>query len=241
MFFLLVKSTLYMLHVFPPIVSTVLHTALLALYAVSVSYQASPDNSDPKHPSNGPVWYITKNCNVAFDKNNVHYCQQAKATFALFCTVLGLFVIYVVLSAWSCFPSKQQLEEYRERQRERREKKLRWAEIDELEKEGNKMPTSAYTVPDTPGWQQGMSPATPRTIAFNPSTAQRDLPLRSHLASPVKAQATSYALRSPGINRTPMTLGPQQNQGFSQEEPSHVASSQPTMFFPPPPKQSTKR
>lgn len=236
MFFLLVKSTMYMLHVFPPIVSTVLHLALLALYSVSVAFQATPDNSDPKHPSNGPVWYITKNCNVAFDKNNVHYCQQAKATFALFCAVLGLFVIYAVLSCYSCFPSKQQLEEYREKQREKREKKLRWAEIDALEKDDNKMPTSAaYTVPDTPGWQQGMSPATPRTIAFNTSSTHRDLPLRNPIASPIASQTTSYALRSPGINRTPMTLGPHYEQSVSQE------ASQPTMFFPPPPKQSTKK
>ncbi|KAK5276442.1 hypothetical protein LTR40_011617 [Exophiala xenobiotica] len=47
---------MYMLHVFPPILSILVHALLIALYTVSVDYQASSDTTDPDHPQNGPPW-----------------------------------------------------------------------------------------------------------------------------------------------------------------------------------------
>ena len=82
------QGVAYILHVWPPILSAVVHASLAALFAVSISYQAAPDMSDPQHPQPGAPWYITKSCSVAHDKNNIHYCKQAKAAFACSCVIL---------------------------------------------------------------------------------------------------------------------------------------------------------
>ena len=235
MFLMLVKGTMYMLHVLPPIVSTLLHAVLIALYAVAVAFQASPDTTDPRRPQKGAAWYIMKSCSVTRDKSLVGYCQQAKATFACFVAMLGIFVIYFGFSLWSCFPSKAQRIEYEEK---RKAKKLRWAHLDEPD------PRSAvpeFPVPETPGIQLGMSPVTPRTLAFNTLGGTKDLPLRSQEKSETKA--STFALRSPGILRTPMTLVPKKavkpEVVLSQEARSPNPDGE--MYFPPPPKQSNKK
>lgn len=248
MFLMLVKGIMYMLHVLPPIVSAVVHLILIILYSVAVSYQASSDTSDPRHPQNGPAWYITKSCSVVHDRSLMGYCQQAKATFACFVAMLAVFIIYFILSAWSCIPSKAQKEEYEEK---RRQKKLRWAHLDEQE------PRSAaseypYTIPDTPGVQLGMSPFTPRTLAFNTLGGTQDLQLRPTERTLTTEQSSNYSLRSPGILRTPMTLGPKSPRTPStpriEEKASPVVSEQALspssgvdMYFPPPPKESSRK
>lgn len=83
MFFFLVKATLWLLHVFYPIMSLPLHAALLALWAYSIYIQTAPDTIDPKRINNGPPWYITKNCNIVQDKLIRSYCMQAKSAFAV--------------------------------------------------------------------------------------------------------------------------------------------------------------
>ena len=83
MFFYLIKFTLWLLHVFYPILSLVLHVALTALWAASVYIQTAPDTVDPEHQSKGAPWYITKNCNVVSDKRIQGYCMQAKSAFAV--------------------------------------------------------------------------------------------------------------------------------------------------------------
>ena len=79
---------MYIVHVFPPIGSAPVHAILVALYAVSIAHQVSPDMSDRQHPQPGAPWYITKPCSVAHNPHNVRYCQQAKATFAVSCLLL---------------------------------------------------------------------------------------------------------------------------------------------------------
>jgi hypothetical protein len=81
MFIMLVKALLLYLHTLYPILSLGVHALEVGLWAYSVYGQSSPDMSDPKSPQPGPAWYITKNCNVAFKKSNVGFCQQAKASF----------------------------------------------------------------------------------------------------------------------------------------------------------------
>ncbi|KAK5088058.1 hypothetical protein LTR05_002274 [Lithohypha guttulata] len=236
MFLMLVKGTTFMLHVLPPIVSTILHAILIALYSVAAAFQASSDTTDPRRPQNGPPWYITKNCSVAHDKSLVGYCQQAKATFACFVAMLGVFTIYFGLSLWSCFPSKAHRLEYEEKQRA---KKLRWAHLDEPDP---RSADSDYAVPDTPGVQLGMNPVTPRTLAFNKLGGTRDLPLRARDTSDTKT--STFALRSPGILRTPMHLrSPRENKEIAvvTSEPSASPDPEAQMYFPPPPKESIGR
>ena len=88
MFLMIVKFIMYILHVFPPLLSVLCHAALVALYMVSCIYQAGSDMSDPKRPQPGAPWHISKSCSVAKDQSLVGYCRQAKASFA--CSVVIL-------------------------------------------------------------------------------------------------------------------------------------------------------
>jgi hypothetical protein len=250
MFIMLVKGIMYMLHVFPPVLSVLIHTGLLILYTISVDYQASSDTTDPDHPQHGAPWYITKNCNVAHNKHNVQYCEQAKASFACTCAMLGLFLVYFGFAVFSCFPTKQQREEYAEKQRIKAD---RWAKFDTYQDEETGETTVArFPVPETPGLQL-MNPMTPRTMAFNTLGGTKDLPLRTHFSSPnapVAAAEPTVASRSPDIPRSPMSpgfinrigLGTDKSNGKSPEiehfSPQNGAT--PQLYFPPPPKTSKK-
>lgn len=83
MFILLVKSVLFVMHIWVPIVSVFTHALLCALYAVSTHAQVSPDMSDPKHPQPGAPWYITKSCSSVNQPSIIGYCKQAKASFGV--------------------------------------------------------------------------------------------------------------------------------------------------------------
>ncbi|KAI9724892.1 MAG: hypothetical protein M1812_000168 [Candelaria pacifica] len=168
MFLMLVKGIMFITRVFPPLLSVLVHAALTALYAFSVHAQVSKDLNDPKHPQNGPPWYLTKSCSVSFKPANVGYCQQAKATFAVTVIVLALFAINTILAIYNTIPSKEQ-------------KLARHASSDSGE-EGNMKDSPDSDIsnrqqwemqnvpraPRTPGTTGGMkSPMTPRTQAFN--------------------------------------------------------------------------
>ena len=88
MFFYLIKVTLWLLHVFLPIFSVLLHIPLLAIWAYGIHIQTSPDTIDPQRTNNGAPWYITKNCNIVEDANVQKYCMQAKSSFAVSCIML---------------------------------------------------------------------------------------------------------------------------------------------------------
>jgi hypothetical protein len=83
MFFYLIKTTMWLLKVFLPIFSLMLHTALLILWSYGLHMQTAPDTIDPAHQNHGAPWYITKSCNIVEDKLNRGYCMQAKSAFAV--------------------------------------------------------------------------------------------------------------------------------------------------------------
>ena len=89
MFILLVKSTMFVLHSFLPILSIVVHAVLVALYAVAVRNQSTPDlsNKKVKFLSKNLPWYLSKGCSYATDANK-GYCMQARASFAVTCVIL---------------------------------------------------------------------------------------------------------------------------------------------------------
>lgn len=87
MFILLVKSTMYILHTWIPLISVFVHILEVSLYAVSVKNQSSPDMSDPDHPSPGLPWYLSKGCKYA-ESGNYGYCMQARAAFAVTCVMV---------------------------------------------------------------------------------------------------------------------------------------------------------
>lgn len=80
-FIMIVKWVMFSLHVWFPLLSTIVNAILTALWAVSIYGQAGPDHSDPEHPSN-VAWYISKSCSYATPSGNHHYCLMAKGTFA---------------------------------------------------------------------------------------------------------------------------------------------------------------
>lgn len=97
-FMLLVKCTLFMLHLWFPLFGTLVNTVITVLWIVSAHGQAGPDHSDPAHPSS-IAWYITHSCNIA--KTDLHdwsgYCKQAKASFGV--TIFMMYVPFPILSA----------------------------------------------------------------------------------------------------------------------------------------------
>ncbi|MCJ1376159.1 hypothetical protein MMC20_007399 [Loxospora ochrophaea] len=178
MFFLLVKSVMFVMHTFPPILSFVVHATLIALYAVSIHGQAAPDMSDPQHPSKVP-WYLRKSCGPPVSTNLKGYCMQAKGSFGVTCCLFGLFFFYLIFSAFSLIPSAAW--------REKRQSKASDAESFAIPQ------TPRYEMsgmPATPGSNAGLkSPMTPRTMAFNTldgssarRVSNRDLPLRHHIS-----------------------------------------------------------
>lgn len=78
------------MHIWWPLVSTIINTGLTACWIVSIYGQAGPDHTDPKHPSN-VAWYIAKSCSYAEPTGHGHYCQMAKGAFAV--TVFMMYVI----------------------------------------------------------------------------------------------------------------------------------------------------
>lgn len=88
-FILIVKSSMFVLHAFLPILSVIVHMTLVALYAVSIRNQATPDlsNKDVPHLSSSMPWYLAKGCSYATEKNK-GYCMQARASFAVSCVLL---------------------------------------------------------------------------------------------------------------------------------------------------------
>lgn len=72
---------------FIPLVSLILHSTLIALFAVSIHAQSAPDMSDEENPSPGLPWYLSKGCSYAAD-NNRSYCQQARGAFGMSCVAV---------------------------------------------------------------------------------------------------------------------------------------------------------
>jgi len=90
MFILLVKTTMFVMHVFIPLLSLFVHGLLIALYAVSVRNQSAADMSDMQHPSPGLPWYLSKGCKDAKPENK-GYCLQARGSFAVACVMLYVY------------------------------------------------------------------------------------------------------------------------------------------------------
>ena len=86
---MLVKTTMYVLHTWLPILSVFVHAILVVIYAIALRNQASPDLSDKNVPnlSKNLPWYLEKGCSHASEQNH-GYCMQARAAFAVTCVLL---------------------------------------------------------------------------------------------------------------------------------------------------------
>ncbi|KAF2814927.1 uncharacterized protein BDZ99DRAFT_458890 [Mytilinidion resinicola] len=185
MFIHLTKFTMFILHVFWPIISMLVHFLLIGLWSYSIYAQTSPDTIDPNRQNHGAPWYITKNCNIASTHSLKGYCMQAKSTFAVSVVMLTMFVIHALVSIWSMIPSKEQKLAHAEKEAEKKAEKEKWSPVEEgmtAEQQWQHM-WELQQLPRTPGTAGGMkSPMTPRTQAFN--SLGGGLPLREHEYQP---------------------------------------------------------
>lgn len=265
MFLLLTKSAMYILHVFPPLLSVLTHAAVVALYAVSVAYQAGSDMSDPRRPQPGVPWYISKSCSVTYDKNLIGYCRQAKAAFACTIVILFIFAAQLGLAIFSCFPSRNHRAE-RESKRLARESRYAHLESPSDSTFESKGPTamSLTEIANAPPAPVNNSifgphnPMTPRTLAFNRLGGTKDLPLRHNLPPNVNIPSSSagaapsapkspnfstrFALRSPTFPGSPLSPGFDNAERKVDEEMGRNAgaAASASIYFPPPPKVSVK-
>lgn len=180
MFILMVKVTMFVLHIWYPFLATVTNAVITALWIVSMYGQMGPDHSDPSRPSN-IAWYVAKSCSYAQASGNEHYCIMAKGTFANTVIMAAVFFLNFALGIWSMIPSAE----------ERAASKI---EVDDMQttmaggrghKEKNGVQIKDSPVSETTSdreWEMKALPGkqvpyTPRTLAFN--TLDRQLPLRA--------------------------------------------------------------
>ncbi|KAI9818277.1 MAG: hypothetical protein M1826_001421 [Phylliscum demangeonii] len=163
MFALLIKAVMHVMRVFYPVLSLLIHSALLALWAVSVSGQAGSDHSDPKHPSTTP-WYLTKSCRVAHFARNVRNCQLAKSSFAVSVILLALFASHIPLAVYSILrgPSKR---------RERQTSTVSDFSTTESSPDSAVTNDKAWELDEVPRLAKGAN--TPRSLAFKALSAWR--------------------------------------------------------------------
>lgn len=173
-FIMLVKTTMFIMHVWYPLLATVVNVIITCLWVVSIAGQAGPDHSDPEHPSSS-AWYVTKSCSYAKASGYVHYCQMAKGTFAVTVFMAAIFFLNVILGIYSMIPSAA----------ERAANKLGVDDMQTSSKKGkgfySDSPASDRSAEQN--WEMKsvpkttVAPYTPRTLAFN--TLDRQLPLRA--------------------------------------------------------------
>lgn len=195
MFFYLIKFTLWLLHIFYPIISLLLHVVLAGLWAASIYIQTAPDTADPAHENKGAPWYITKSCNIVSDKTERGYCMQAKSAFAVSIIMLYVFlpsplqhapkaytsssityVIFIILSIWSLVPTAEARLAHDTKVAEKKAEKELYAasayDQDMTPEEQWQHMWELQQLPRTPGTATGnlpwsKVPVTPRTRAFN--------------------------------------------------------------------------
>jgi hypothetical protein len=176
MFFFLVKTTMWLLHVFLPIFSLLLHIPLLIIWAYGIYIQTSPDTIDPEHTNKGAPWYITKSCDIVDDKQVRGYCMQAKSAFAVSVIMVAIYALFIALTIFSFFLTPAQRLEQSTKLAEKKADKEKWATSSYSSPIDNEMTAEEQwqhmwelqQLPRTPGVAGAMryGPMTPRTTAF---------------------------------------------------------------------------
>ncbi|KAH8813262.1 hypothetical protein F5884DRAFT_820874 [Xylogone sp. PMI_703] len=163
MFVLLVKATMFVLHIWYPLLGTLTNLAITVLWAVSIYGQAGPDHSDPNHPGSA-AWYISKSCSYAKPYGWENYCLQAKGAFATTVIMTAIFFFNMLLGIWSLIPSAA----------ERAARKL---DTDDMQMDNSPVSENNKEWEMRTPAAAAKQPFTPRTLAFH--TLDRQLPLRS--------------------------------------------------------------
>ncbi|KAH8719444.1 hypothetical protein GQ44DRAFT_623471 [Phaeosphaeriaceae sp. PMI808] len=168
MFFWLIKITMWLLKVFYPIFSLLLHATLLSLWAYGIHMQTAPDLIDPEHQNKGLPWYLSKSCKIVESKIDQQYCMQAKSAFAVSIIMLAIYACFLILTIYSLIPTADARQAHATKQAEKKAEKEKWANspVDNemsAEEQWQHM-WELQQLPRTPGTVGGLkSPMTPRT------------------------------------------------------------------------------
>ncbi|KAF2225028.1 hypothetical protein BDZ85DRAFT_294841 [Elsinoe ampelina] len=227
-FLLLVKSVMFVMKTWVPLLSLLMHMILTALYAFSTYAQLSSDKSDPfGRIQNGPPWYITKSCDVVHDKHNYGYCRQAKASLGVTVAMVGILFIQIILASLSIVPSTM-------------EKQLRGHHDDEDSDDEHQHGEVVMYAPEKPVENPFYSPQTPsqahpysplpqkQPIHYQQETdyEMANLATKAHLESQRQSQQFPSTYTSPPHLSTNPQPTPQPLQSHAPSRPtSHVPHS----------------
>jgi hypothetical protein len=79
LFVLLVKTAMYTMHFWFPLLSVVVHALLVGLFATSLYNQTAGDYLDTTAVAKRP-WYLTHSCKTYASSGNLGFCYQARAS-----------------------------------------------------------------------------------------------------------------------------------------------------------------
>jgi hypothetical protein len=79
LFVLLVKTAMYTMHFWFPLLSVVVHAILVGLFATSLYNQTAGDYLDVNAVATRP-WYLTHSCKTYASSGNLGFCYQARAS-----------------------------------------------------------------------------------------------------------------------------------------------------------------
>ncbi|PYH91483.1 hypothetical protein BO71DRAFT_401352 [Aspergillus ellipticus CBS 707.79] len=191
LFIWITKIPVHVLHMLTPPLSAFIHAGLIAVWIYSIRYQAGPDMSDPEHPQPGPPWYITKKCSVAAQKNDIHYCMQAKALFGFSIIIICYYFVVLCISLRNCVMTQEERDEMEELREERKTMK----EYEDFVLQTPGIPMTGSLPMRHPGqmpmpmpmpMQMPMSAKAPfhQVVTRSTEGSSSDLPLRQHFSSP---------------------------------------------------------
>ncbi|KAF4554199.1 Hypothetical protein D9617_5g070760 [Elsinoe fawcettii] len=230
-FLLLVKSVMFVMKTWVPLLSLFMHMALTALYAFSTYAQLSPDKSDPfGRVQNGPPWYITKSCDVVHDRHNYGYCRQAKASLGVTVAMTGILLIQIILACISVVPSTT-------------EKQLRGQYDDEDSEDEYQHGEVVMYAPEKPAENPFYSPQTPsQAHPYSPLPQKQPIHYQqepeyelSNLTTKADLEAQRLSQQYPQISTpqpTRTSLPPQSYSPQPAPLQSHAPPSRPTSQVP---------
>ncbi|KAK7728525.1 hypothetical protein SLS57_002413 [Botryosphaeria dothidea] len=220
MFIMLCKATMFVLHVFYPIVSLLVHALEIALYAYSAFGQSGKDTIDPRRPSTSLPWYIGKSCSVASTSQLKGYCLQAKSAFVLTCLMIVLFSLFFILAIHSMIPTKAARERHSEKVHAKAERKAKFESLKaELAAEAASIHQQQLQMTNEQYWAQQGHPMSPSFAPQSPYTPHTPY----GPATPYGPVSATYPPRSPFTPGTAYSQW-QQNYGSPQSpQPVHPA------------------
>ncbi|RAL68223.1 hypothetical protein DID88_008926 [Monilinia fructigena] len=105
MFIQLCKVVMFIMHVWYPLISTIVNGLLTACWVVSMYGQAGPDHNDPRYPSN-VAWYIAKELLICQAHWKLSLLPDGQGYFAVSTFMMVIYLANTILGVHSLIPSR---------------------------------------------------------------------------------------------------------------------------------------